>query len=344
MTNTNTTPDTLPVDTRRRMAPARGGRPTPAQRHALAFAVTRQDGGIPIDTNRRTADVLVREGWLTIAPYRITDAGRAAIGEPTTAAVADQAAPVADDQATRAARALDMPRTHTFVEGQGWTGPLTAWSSKGRTVTVGDTVTGPCATIGKVYTGTVVRIAWVHPGTGEIRTRIQLSDGAHRIVVVDTITPPVPVAASIIAVTATRAAVVLGHDVDPDGPAGRALAQSYADETGEPVAVYAVPHGDDQAARYAAHGPVQALPHVGTFQPTVTGPCWSGRSYAGIEPDACSARATTTVPASVWAPGSQTEYPANVPACAACAQEVWDAEDAAATRAEEHATMSDALT
>lgn len=151
-------------------------------------------------------------------------------------------------------------------------------------------------------------------------------------------------AAALIAQTATRASVVLGHDVDPDDETGRALCQSYADETGEPVTVHAVPYGDDQAATYARRGPVAALPYVGTFQPTVTGPCWDGRWIDGHAPDACYARATTTVPASVWAPGQTTDYPTNVPACAAHAREIWDAEDAAAARAEARATSADYLT
>lgn len=244
---------------------------------------------------------------------------------------------IADDDRTRAARALAMPDTHTFVEGTGWVAPMAEVTGRGRTVRLGDTVTGTDVTMGPVVTGVVIRIQYVHPGTGEIRARVRLADGEReRVVSVDTVhTSVAPRAAAIIGRTPTRASVVIAHDVDPDGFTARTLAQDYANETGEPVTVHAVPYGAGST------GPVD-LPFVGTFAPTVTGPCWDGRAYdvddthGGILADstACTRRATTTVPAVVWDAGSQHAYPTNVPVCRAHAREAWAGEAAADARAE----------
>lgn len=346
----------------RREAPARGGRPTTAQRYALEFAVTRLDGAIPFGTNRRTADVLAREGWITVAPYRITDAGRAAIGEPTTAAVqtaadrdaddarhadgcrswldgdpycdCDDAAPADDRPAHIIAEELGLPVDAITpgpndVPGADWTNPL----PPRRTPDAADAADADDECERCECTGTItVHVDDDHGGYDGSRpcpdctTATDYGTRGRR-------------ASVLLGSTATRASAVLGYDVDPDGDDGRALCQGYADETGEPVAIYALPYGADRGT-----GPIECLPYVGTFQPRVTGPCWDGRSYAGVEPDACTSRATTTVPASVWAPGSTAEYPTNVPACAACAREVWAADAAAGARAEARATMSDALT
>ncbi len=131
----------------------------------------------------------------------------------------------------RAAAALDVPRTHTFVEGTGWVAPLTEATGSVGTVRVGDVVTGPCATMGTVHTGTVVRIAYVHPGHREIRARIQLADGTTRVVIIErvVIAPALPdgVTATPIGSGATEDIRLDGRligDVVSDGPGTRAFA------------------------------------------------------------------------------------------------------------------------
>lgn len=152
-------------------------------------------------------------------------------------------------------------------------------------------------------------------------------------------TAPVARVEALIARSAVGPAVTIAYDIVADGHEARVAAQGHADTIGAPVAVYAMPYGTP----FGGSARVWDLPFVGTFQPRVTGPCSDGRTNGGVESDACTHRATTTVPSSVWAPGSSTEYPANVPACERHAADVWAAEDRASQRAEERATVSDAL-
>lgn len=73
------------------------------------------------------------------------------------------------------------------------------------------------------------------------------------------------------------------------------------------------------------------------------GRCWDGRDAQASAGDACTARATTVLPAAVWAPAHTAEYPALVPCCQHHRDEIERADDAAAARAEDRATAGDAL-